>query len=224
MVVNGTIEISTNFTIGQAVEAAAEELGNFIVSQLPCAEITLDGATLTVEYGALPGNCTYRGHEYSGTHTITVQRNDDGDVQVDHEWIELSNGVVSVSGTANVTWSFVNGTRHVVHELIWTRLKDGRTGTGSGDRVQSVLEGGLAEGIQIDGSRTWEGDSGRWDLAINSVQVRWVDPVPQSGTYSLATPFKKTVSMTFERLDEDTIEVTLKSGDKEFKIKVNSIL
>lgn len=223
MVVNGTIEISTNFTIGGAVESAAEELRDFIGTQLPCAEITLIDATLTVEYGAKEGNCTYRGHSYSGTHSITVARNDDGDVEVDHEWTDLSNGIVSVSGTADVTWSLVNESRQVSHELTWTRLRDGKSGTGSGTRTYTVLEGGLWSGLMVDGYGSWDGDSGEWDLAIDEVEFRWVDPVPQSGTFNLSTPFGKDLTMTFERVDEATIAVIISSGDQEFTIEVRSV-
>src|SRR5262245_34054693 len=66
-VTSGTIEIATEFTLGQAVENAATEIGNFITTQLPCANVTLTGASLKVEYGVNPGNCTYKGHQYSGT-------------------------------------------------------------------------------------------------------------------------------------------------------------
>ena len=65
---SGTIEISTNFTIGGAVEAAAAEIKTFVETQLPCANITLEASTLTVEYGVNPGNCVYKGQTYSGTH------------------------------------------------------------------------------------------------------------------------------------------------------------
>ncbi|MFH1764930.1 MAG: hypothetical protein ABIF09_12145 [Gemmatimonadota bacterium] len=60
-VASGTVEISTNFTIGSAVEAAAQELRDFISSQLPCAGITLAGAKLTITHGANQGNCSYLG-------------------------------------------------------------------------------------------------------------------------------------------------------------------
>ena len=56
------------------MEQAAQELQDFIASQLPCAEITREQNTLVVAYGAHPGNCTYRGQTYSGTHAITVER------------------------------------------------------------------------------------------------------------------------------------------------------
>ncbi|TKD08576.1 hypothetical protein [Polyangium fumosum] len=220
-VTSGSIEITTDFTIGQAAEAAAQEIRDFVTSQLPCAAVTLAGAKLTVEYGKNPGSCTYKGNTYSGTHEITVTKNEMSDVVVNHTWSKLSNGRVEVSGTAEVTWSASDKTRHVAHELDWTRLSDGKTGKGTGDRTQRPLEGGLAEGFQVDGARSWTGQGGTWDLAIEGVQFRWVDPVPQAGTYRLADPKERSIEMSFGRVDEDTIEVTLKSGAKSFSFNVS---
>jgi len=217
------VDISTNFTIGQAVKDGAAELRTFIGTQLPCADVTLEDATLTVVYGANPGNCTYRGHTFSGTHSISLERNDDAQVLVHHEWTDFSNGVVSLDGTADVTWNLSDKTRRVQHESHWTNLKSGRTGTGSGDRVQSVLAGGLAEGIQVDGARSWDGDRGHWDLAIDGVQMRWTDPVPQAGSYTLKTPFDKSVSMAFDRVDDDTIKVTVTGPKREFSFTVSKL-
>jgi hypothetical protein len=219
---SGSVEIATNFTIGGAVEAAAEELRAFIASQLPCARITVAGATLGIEYGVNPGNCTYNGHTWSGSHTVTIASAAAGSLVVDHEWDGLSNGVVTVSGTAHVTWSSATSSRTVDHELHWRRLADGREGTGGGHRVQTVLSGGLVEGIRVDGQRYWEGASGRWDLDIDNVEMRWVDPVPQSGTYSLDTPFGKSATLTFSRVDADTIAVTFATGRVDFTFNVTS--
>jgi hypothetical protein len=221
--ISGSIEISTDFTIGEAVQNAAEEIRDYITSQLPCADITLEDNTLSIEYGVNPGNCTYRGHTYSGSHSITVERNDMGEVIVDHAWDALSNGDVSVTGDATVTWSFEEETRHVVHELTWTRLSDGRTGVGRGDRTQRPLPGGILEGFQVDGERSWEGERGEWELGIDGVQMRWRDPVPQAGSYTLITPNDKTVTLSFNRIDEDTIEVTLENGKRNFSFNVNSL-
>ena len=217
-----SVEISTNFTIGKAVQEAAGELKTFIQTQLPCAEIALEDATLTVTYGAKPGNCIYRGQRFSGQHIVKVARNED-DIVVDHEWKDLSNGVVKVSGTAQVTWNGDEKTRHVEHDLTWTRIKDGKTGRGTGDRTQRPLEGGVAEGIQVDGNRTWSGAAGRWDLAIEGVQMRWEDPCPQAGSYRLVSPKGRSLTLSFSRIDEDSIEVTLKNDKKEFKFTVNSL-
>lgn len=220
---SSSVEIATNFTIGQAVENAATELRGFIQSQLPCAEITVQKATLDVKYGVNPGNCTWHGQTYSGETTITIARDDNGDVEVHHAWTGLSNGKFSVTGTADVTWSLTNKSRHVVHELTWTRLSDSMTGQGSGDRTQVPLSGGLLEGIQVDGSRSWSGPKGDWDLAIDGVQMRWEDPVPQAGSYTLGTPFHKSVSLTFSRVDTDTIRCTVASGGREFHFDVTKL-
>lgn len=217
-----SIELSTNFTIGDAVEQAAKDLEAFIGTQLPCAGITVADATLTIEYGAKPGNCTYNGHTFSGSHSITVSKNDDDDVEVDHTWTNLSNGIVKVTGTAHVTWDLTEKSRHVQHDLTWTRISDGRTGKGTGDRTQTPLSGGVSEGIQIDGSRTWTGSAGTWDLTIDGVQMRWADPLPQAGTYRLATPKNRSLELDFSRVDSDTIKVTLKSGERSFSFDVNS--
>jgi hypothetical protein len=216
-----TIEISTNFTLGGAVESAAAELRSFIASQLPCADIQIAGATLTVKYGAKPGNCTYNGHTFSGESTVSVVKNGVGEVEVDHTWKDLSNGLMKVSGSAQVTWSAANKSRHVVHDLTWTRISDGRTGHGTGDRTQTALAQGVAEGIQIDGTRTWDGASGHWELSIQSVQFRWADPVPQAGKYVLLTPKGKSLAMSFARVDADTIQVTLSSGNRSFRFNVH---
>ena len=216
-----SVDISTNFTIGGALENAALELKAFIGSQLPCADVTLENATLTIEYGVNPGTCLYRGHTFSGTSAVTVSKNAMSEVVVDHVWTALSNGVVKLDGTAHVTWNFSDQTRHVVHDVTWTQLASGRTGKGTGDRLQKPLAGGIVEGIQIDGTRSWSGQRGTWDLAIDGVQMRWSDPVPQAGSYSLATPFDKSVAMRFARVDADTIRVTVAGPKHEFSFTVS---
>ncbi|MBN2342672.1 MAG: hypothetical protein JXX29_16635 [Deltaproteobacteria bacterium] len=219
--VGGTVEISTNFTLGQAADAAAEELAAFYASQLPCAEVTVSGAQISVEYGAVGGTCVYNGQLWQGRHVVTVSSTDAAGVVVQHTWDNLRNGAMSVSGTAEVTWSQGFTERHVVHELQWMRLSDGREGVGSGDRVQQPLNGEWAEGIVINGEREWEGEAGEWFLDIDGVEARWVDAVPQAGTYRLDTPYDKSATLSFEREDEDTILVTLESGKKAFTFRVS---
>ncbi|HEY8077722.1 MAG TPA: hypothetical protein VIF62_26530 [Labilithrix sp.] len=218
---SSSIEITTNFTIGKAAQDAAGEIKDYLAAELPCAAVTLADATLTVTYGAKPGNCTYHGHTFSGTHAIHVSKNDQNEVLVDHTWTDLSNGIVKVSGTAHVTWDFSQKFRHVVYDTTWTRIADGRAGQGTGDVTQTPLaDGGLANGIQVDGSRTWQGASGKWDLSIQGVQMRWEDPVPQAGKYVLATPKNRSITLAFSRVDDATIQVELSSGDKSFTFDV----
>lgn len=220
---SGSIEISTNFTIGGAVEDAAAEVRTFVETQLPCAAVTLEGATLTVEYGANPGGCTYRGQTYGGVHQITVMRNQMDDVVVEHRWEDFHDARLSVTGTATVTWSFEDPSRHVVHELTWTRTSDGRMGTGSGDRVQRPLDEGLLSGFSVEGTRRWEGESGTWDLTIEGVEMRWVDPVPQAGRYELITPDEDVLTLSFARADGDTITVTIASEEQSYDFDVTTL-
>ncbi|MEZ4294146.1 MAG: hypothetical protein R3B70_04150 [Polyangiaceae bacterium] len=222
---NGTIDLSTNFTIGQAVEHAAAELKTFVETQLPCAEVTLASNTLTVEYGAKEGNCTYKGQTYSGKHAITVSKDDEGEVVVDHVWTSMKNQKIEVNGTATVRWNLEDPSRRVVHDLSWTRLSDGKHGEGSGDIVQKPLEGGVIEGISIEGDRAWDGDADDgaqgWSLVVDKVEVRWVDPIPQAGSYYLTSPNGKEATLTFTRIDEDSIEAKLVTGRKEWVFVVH---
>ncbi len=216
-----TIEISTNFTIGQAVEQAAEEVRAFYASQLPCATVNLTGHTLTVEYGKTSSVCLYRGQVITGTHAVTIERNEEGQVLVGHVWTDLSNQIMTVSGIANVTWQGgEDPSRHVEHELTWTRLSDGRTGTGTANLTQRPLAAGIETGFAEEGERTWSGRSGEWSLAIDDVEIRWIDPVPQAGNYALRTPFDEDLTLTFRRIDDVTIRVTAATDEHSYDIDV----
>jgi len=217
-----TIEIGTHFTMGQALENAAQEVSDFVKSQLPCASVTVTSNTATINYSANGSTCTFHGHVITGTSAVSIEKNDSGDVVVDHQWTALSNGLVQLDGTATVTWSQADQTRHVVHDVVIERLRDQKTMDSSGDRTQAALGGDIATGIVVNGSRSWASASGTWALSINNVQMRWVDPVPQAGSYSLVTAKAKTLTLSFVRKDSDTISVTLAGANKSFTFDVNS--
>jgi hypothetical protein len=84
-----------------------------------------------------------------------------------------------------------------------------------------VLDGDVLQGIRVDGDRSREGQRGRWDLAAAGVELRWIDPVPQAGSYVLATPSAKVLTMAFERVDEDTIQVSVTGGKQPFTFNVS---
>lgn len=221
--VANTVELNTHFTIGGAVEAAAQELHDFVTSQLPCADVTLEDTSLRVTYGAA-GACPYHGHSYQGTHTITLVSVDASGIVIDHDWDEVDNGVVMVDGTATVTWTVDDQTRRVQHQLTWTDLVREASFVGSGDRVQGPLEMSWEEGIVVDGTRSWSSDRGDWQLTIDGIRAHWDDPVPEAGTYRLQTPFDgKSMTLGFERVDDDTIAVTVESGNRSFSFNVNKV-
>ncbi len=220
---SSSAEIGTHFTIGMAVNDAASELKTFVESQLPCARVTLEAATLTIEYGVNPGACSYMGKTFSGSHSISVMRNEMSDVLVHHVWTDLSDGDAVVTGEADVTWSLAAQSRHVVYTYDWMRESDAREGAGDGDITQTALAEGVLTGIEVNGERHWTGRSGAWDLTVSHVQMRWIDPIPQAGTYTLETPFDKSADLSFMRIDANTIRATLSSGPNTFAWNVTAL-
>lgn len=218
-----SIDLSTNFTIGDAADAAATELQAFVESQLPCAIVTVQGATITIQYGVLPGNCVYRGQHYSGRHEITFMATAASEIVVEHQWTDLNNGTVDITGSAMVTWSAADPSRHVSYDMRWTRMSDNHRGNGTGDVTQRPLETGLLSGFSENGERTWSTQSADWTLTVSNVEMRWVDPCPQSGSYTLTSPTHKTMTLTFVRTDATTIRATIASGSRSFDIDVHAI-
>ena len=222
--VSEIIEINTNFTIGDAVDEAREELRAWLESQIACSTVTLEGSTITLDFGDLDDDCVYNGHTYAGTDAITLERNDTTDVLVSHVFTNLTNGDVTVNGTASVTWSASALSRRVVHNLQWTGPLDTAQLSASGDRTQQLLipGEGIDGGLQVDGERDWTTSNGTWHLAINTVQMRGVDPVPYSGSYALTNPSGDVLSIAFSYVDEDTIQVTVTGGRRDWVFNVNS--
>jgi hypothetical protein len=221
--VGNSVELSSNFSIGGAVEDAVANLRNFYESQMPCAELTLKGNELTVDFGVKSGNCSYRGMTFSGSHqiTVTLQKNDQ--VLVEHEWTDLSNQIMVVNGSAQVTWTIgAEASRHVVYDQHWRRSSDGREASGSGEHTQRPLDGDLAVGFTTEGDAEWQGKSGDWSLTFDGVEIRWVDPVPQAGKYVLSTPFDKSVTFTFARTSATNVKATAKSGPRSYEVDVKT--
>lgn len=204
------IELTTSFTLGDGVQAIAEEIRTFIETQVPCSTIEIADDTLTIDFGTLDDACTYNGHTYAGVITVQVQVEGSKTI-VDHTYSALTNGEITLDGTKVVTWEAKS--RNVVTDYDFT-TKEGKTIAATSDRTQTLLDeaAGLQGGIVINGERKWVGESGAWDLSIEDVEVRWVDPVPQAGLYSLTTPKDKVIDMSFERQDEDTIRITVDGG------------
>ena len=215
-------ELSTSFTLGQGAEHAAADVRNFVQSQLPCAEVTLTDATLTIQYGAHPGMCTFHGHSFSGMQTITISHAESSNIFVQHTWDNFSNGNISITGSATVMWDTSSPLRNIQHHITWTRLSDGKTGTGNSDITQTPLNGDITMGFESDGTHTWT-STGTWTLSVNAVQMRWVDPIPQSGSYLLMTPHGKEITLMFERTNATTIKATIVAGTHEFSYNVTEL-
>jgi len=218
---NEIIEITTDFTLGEAAETIAKNLRDALESQIPCSTITVLDNTLTMDFGGLDDTCVYNGHTIAGIITLEITYDAVGNKAiVDHNYEDLTNGVVSLTGTKTVTWD--EKSRHVVTDL--TVVRDGESVLSTSDRVMTLLDpdAGLAGGIIINGGHQWENAKGPWELAVDEVEIRWVDPVPQAGSYTLDTPKGHTIGLGFARVDDDTIAVTLSGGNRERTFHVTS--
>jgi hypothetical protein len=214
---NDVIELTTSFTLAAGLETAAMQVRNFVQSQLPCAVIeTPEPNTLVVVFGAAEGNCEYNGRSLDGKLTVAFDASAQ-QVVVTHTYEGLTNGRATLDGAATVTWS--EASRHVVTDLDVETSRGNFTA--NSDRTQRRI-GGAGEGIVVVGSRDWSGPRGDWHLEIEDVEMRGIDPVPQDGAYVLTQPNGNDVTMTFDRIDEDTIEVDVRGGRRDRVFHVSS--
>lgn len=214
---DGVVEITTSFTIADGVEAVLDEVRTFAETQIPCSTVTATGDKgLRIDFGELGDTCVYNGHTYAGVVTVSFEVMP-GQVIVTHQYDGLTNGSVTMDGTATVTWA--DGSRRVQTDFGFA--KGARMVTVESDRLQTPL-GGLGDGILVDGRHSWTGASGTWDLEVDDVEIRGVDPVPQAGAYNLTNPDGKQVSMSFARVDDDTIAVTLAGPRRDRTFHVTS--
>ncbi len=215
------IEVTTPFTLGNGYQAAAEQLREWLESQLPCSTVALtappDGyPVVSLHLGTLDDACTFHGRTYAGQIDIRLASIDrQGKVVLEHRWIAVTDGEVTLSGDANVTWNQEDDvlTRHVLVSADWTSAA-GTLAVESDLEWRPLSGPDFSDGFVVNGVRDWTDESGRdWSMRADEVAARWVDPIPQSGLLALTNPDNKDAELTFARIDEDTIRVTLTGGE-----------
>lgn len=213
------IELTTSFTLGQGVQAAAEEIRDFVESQVPCSVVTVEPGSVSIDFGDLSDSCVYRGRTFAGVVTVAVERADTG-AQVTHTYEGFTGGRVTTDGTAVVTWN--DGERHIVTDLDF--VSDDRTTHVESDRTQtfSACEDAVAVCVSIEGQRTWTNDRGEWDMDIEGVHARSIDPVPEAGRYTVINPEGREIGLSFERVDGNTIRVNVSGGRRDVTFDVTA--
>lgn len=215
---DGIVEITTSFTLASGVQGVVDEVRAFTESQAPCAQVdSPEEGTLRIDFGGLGDKCVYRGRTYAGVVTVSYEVGD-SEVVVSHSYDQLTNGRVTLDGDAIVTWT--DRSRNVVTDFAYSG-PNGSVDVQS-DRTQRLL-GGLGDGIVVVGSRRWDTDRGTWTLTIDDVEMRGVDPVPQAGQYTLTNPAEKEMVLSFERVDDDTISVTIEGPRRSRTFNVTSL-
>jgi hypothetical protein len=214
---DGVVEITTDFTLGDGLNGILEQIRSFVQSQIPCSTIeATDDHALVIDFGELDDACEFRGRTFAGIVTVSYEIVGD-DVVVTHDYDAVTDGRATLDGESVVTWS--ERSRRVVTDFDVTAPR-GEFSSDS-DRTQTLI-GEPGDGIRVDGERNWHGEHGDWHLEIEDVEMRAVDPVPQDGVYVLTTANDKEITMTFDRVDDDTIEVRLSGGRRDRVFRVTS--
>ncbi len=213
------VELTTSFTLGQGAQAIAEEVRSFVHSQIDCSQVSVEPGRISIDFGDLSDNCTYRGRTYAGV--VTVEFEDRGETfGVTHTYEGVTGGKTTLDGTVEVEWD--GNVRNVVTDLDFA----GERGEVSvqADRTQTFTACADAKAVclTVQGDRDWTGPRGSWEMDILDVKMRSIDPVPESGTYAILTPDDKTIELSFERVDSDTIEVSVEGGRRPFVFNVTA--
>lgn len=221
----GVIEVSTDFTIGGALADAAQTIADFWESQAPCTEVSVEGAAATIDYGTLDDACVWNGKTYAGINTIEVSSTTPGELQVEHGWEGFNDGGVSLDGDAVVTWSGSDLTRRVVTDHSFTELSgEGGQIDVHGDHISGRIDEDVPvwqSGFTLEGIREWTSDGKQWSLTMTDLELMLIDPAPQAGSVDVTAPSGKTLTVVYDRVDEDTVSATLvglRGGDRVYHI------
>jgi len=213
------IELTTSFTLGQGVQAAAEEIRDFVRSQVPCSTVTVEPGQVSIDFGSLGDACVYRGRTYAGVVTVAVEPPGDG-ARVTHTYQGFTGGRVTMDGTAVVDWN--DAVRHVVTDM--TFATDDRNVALQSDRTQSFTRCTDVDAVcmSVEGERHWQSERGEWDMTIAGVEARSIDPVPEAGQYTVINPEGRELAMSFSRVDDDTIQVDIEGGRRPVTFQVTA--
>ena len=205
---------NSRFDIGQSLETAAAQLELQLNQELPCAAVTRQGSMLNIFYDAAGSGCFWHGRPLAGQHTVRVVRNADNEVGVHHDFTDFRDSTLSMSGSADVTWSRISRSRRVLHTVTFAALSGasaGVTGESNGDSTQVTL----TDGVRINGLREWQSSRGAYSLDMQAIEQRFTDSVPQLGAYELTLPTDDALILAFGRIDTDNILVTVQGAQRE---------
>jgi hypothetical protein len=225
---NGVIEITTDFTIGDGVEQVRQHIEEVLVACGSTQVTAMDDVTVLVDFGPADDPCAHEGKLYSGTVELVIGTDGDS-IEVTHVYQDLSNGTYTLNGSQDVRWTGnvlevgAEVERHIVSDLDW----HGPRGhvEHHAERTMTFMDWleGPAQRIRIDGEHEWQREDDQWHLDVDQVELRLVDPVPQSGSYTLTLPNGKQAGLLFERIDDDTIEVTMTGARKDHVFHVTRL-
>ena len=211
----------SRFEIGRGLEQAAAQLQLQLNQDLPCAVVSREGNALNIVYDAAGSGCVWRGRALTGQHSVRVTRNADNEVSVHHELTNFGDQMLSLSGSADVTWSRLSKSRRVVHAVTFAALggtSAGVTGESTGDSTQQTL----TDGVRINGLREWQSSRGFYALDMQAIEQRFADSVPELGAYELTLETDDALTLAFGRIDTDNIRVTVQGAQQALSFVVGA--
>ena len=194
------LDFATNAT---SPEAAAKLLTDGLIGA-PCVQAVQRGANVSLVYSTtqyLCGTDTSLSADFnlSGEQTITFRQADGETTAFDTVWKGISNGYLTVDGTAHVTTTVTAdaSSEHLVNALSWVRASDGKSGHGNDDRTAAVASTRSWQAPTLTGLRTWESDSGSWELRPVDARLQgWSTGIPFVGTFAIITPNRLALSLS----------------------------
>lgn len=195
-------------------EEMAVEVTGLLGDRAPCATVTaIDPRRLVVDF---PSGCAVGARTMSGRVELSLSRARSGELVVKQEWTALSDGEVTATGTADLTWSSDTSPLHVKHDALFTS-KDGVKVEAQGDRTQ--VRRRQSQVVQSTGLRSWRTDVGLYVLTMREADVRGLLPMPEAGIFQLDTPHELTLTMAFSQLG-DGVMVRVFGGHEEHRYGV----
>jgi len=217
----GVIEITTDFTIGQGLQDVAGHIRGLVESQIPCSTVESPAAnTLVIDFGETGDTCVHKSRTYGGKVTLSYEVDGDS-VVVQYGYDGLTNGRVTIDGDATVTWSPADSggvSRHIVSSFDLSGPRgDFRS---EADRTQTFSDPGSGV-FAVEGDRDWSGPRGdgsaTWEATID------IDfAVPIDGSAEVHTSNGSTFELSFEQIDDDTVEIRVTGGRRDRVFHVTS--
>ena len=227
----------------------AADLEAFIASESDCATIIQDGNIVTVDFGE--DGCAYLDRTLTGSLSADISEGDNTTI-VALELYDLGDGIVTLNGSADAsltdTERSFNTDFHISHSADTDPACDrseGEEGAPDGEqsaegppegpprppaevdmvgsRTETPLDGSFDVGIIVNGSRQMSADEGDASMTETGIEIVAGELVPQAGTIVHDSP-RGAVTMTFSRVDDNTIEINIEGerGSESFQVDSTS--
>ena len=210
-----TRSIDWDLPADEIAETIADALGD-------CAAVQGDEtSSFAIALGdtAADATCSFSGRTYVGAITIAAEEVD-GVITIAHAYdLESEDGEASMLGTTTIVAT--DDEHHFASEVEVSRR--GRTRVMSGERTEVPLDPtvGFDGGTRVDGSRTMESERGTRTQTLSGLEFFGDELVPQAGTISMEGG-RRSISMSFSRVDDSTVQATVEGRRGEFVATVDA--